>query len=58
MQCPLQNHPGPPPERIHIPWMAAGLFNCKTLLTQLSEDPAKVREELEQLVTMYNLICY
>lgn len=44
----------PPPQRIQVPWTAADLLNDKTLLPPLSEDPTKLREELERLVTIHN----
>ena len=54
MQCPLQMYPGPPPQRMHVPWTAADLLNYKTLLPPLSEDPTRSREELERLVAIHN----
>nr|XP_008519256.1 PREDICTED: olfactory receptor 6C3-like [Equus przewalskii] len=54
MQCPLRMYPGPPLQRIHVPWTAADLLSYKTLLPPLSEDPTQFREELERLVAIRN----
>ena len=54
MQYPLRMYPGPPLQRIHVPWTAADLLNYKTLLLPLSEDPTKFREELERLVAIHS----
>ena len=54
MQCPLLMSPGPPLQRIRVPWTAPDLWNYKPLLPPSSEDPTKFREELERLVAVHN----
>lgn len=53
----LRVYPRPPPQKIHVPWTAAGLLSYKALFLPRWEGPTKFREGLQRLFDwIYNLL--